>query len=114
MTSSHRSLERLPSDIFDNLIDITDEEPNQAPGGDNDHQVLANSGIWLQQRLCNKLKSFPRKINGRIKYKSVKDVGEFLKIPETALVHGLDPLLTFGTIRHSVLFILCVSRHTHV
>ena len=81
-------MERLPADIFENLVNVVD--------GDDDEET-ASSGVLLQRRICNKLKSFPRKIAGRTKQKNIKQVGDFLKISEVDLVHGLDPLLTFGT-----------------
>ena len=86
MTSSYRVLERLPSEIFANLVE--DHE--------NEGQPAMPDPALLQRRICNKLKSFPRKIAGRIKQRPIKYVGEFLKLSEVDLVNGLDPLLTFG------------------
>jgi len=95
MTSSYRIIERLPVEIFINLVEDGDDKDEATTTADT--SVQQQQGLLLQRRICNKLKSFPRKMAGRTKYKSIKHVGDFLKISYTDLVHGLDPLLTFGT-----------------
>lgn len=87
MSSTYRLIERLPPEIFDNLV-----PDDQGDDG-------AATGAMLQRRICNKLKSFTRKYAGRTKHRGIKYVGDFLKLSEIDLVHGLDPLLTFGKIR---------------
>lgn len=110
MTSSHRSLEHLPSEIFENLVD---EEVLCLGEDDNDAVNPKTSGSptasLLQQRVCNKLKYFPKRVGGRVKHKQIKDVGDFLKISETSLVQGLDPLLTFGTAKTIDFFVMTLS-----
>uniref|UniRef100_A0A7S3P7N4 RecA family profile 1 domain-containing protein n=1 Tax=Amphora coffeiformis TaxID=265554 RepID=A0A7S3P7N4_9STRA len=98
MTSSYRIIERLPVEIFENLVhrgDDEDEDETSTAGTSSQQQ----QGLVLQRRICNKLKSFPRKIAGRNIHKAIKQVGDFLKISDVDLVHGLDPLLTFAECR---------------
>lgn len=97
MTCSYRALERLPLEIFEKLAMEEEEEDEQASALAAPSLLSFSPSIVLQQRLCNKLKSFSQKVGARIKQKSIHNVGDFLKISETDLVHGLDPLLTFGT-----------------
>ena len=96
MTCSYRALERLPLEIFEKLAMEEEEGEQNAPLAAPPSLLSFCPSIVLQQRLCNKLKSFSQKVGTRIKQKNIYNVGDFLKIPETDLVHGLDPLLTFG------------------
>lgn len=96
MTCSYRTLERLPLELFEKLAMEEEGERHVALDAPPPSLLSFCPGIVLQQRLCNKLKSFSHKIGTRTKQKNIHNVGDFLKIPEKDLVHGLDPLLTFG------------------
>ena len=101
MTSSYRALERLPPEVFENLV--LEEENGSAIESDSSLFLSFCPSLVLRQRLCNKLKSFSqRRVNSRLKQRSIHNVGDFLTIPEIDLVNGLDPLLTFGTQRQAI------------
>lgn len=89
MSTSHRSLARLPLEVFDDLI----TRPNDIP---EDAAVLRNA-------ICNKLKKFPEKSSrqrpnhGMVVFDSITTVGGLLtRISKPTLLRVLDPLLTYG------------------
>ena len=94
MSTAHRSLARLPLEVFTGLI-----------LGRNHNGVGETSPAELRRLICAKLKKFPRqgsythKKNGQVSYDSITTVGQLLtRTSKLTLLKVLDPLLTFGKI----------------
>lgn len=75
MSVSHRSIARLPVEIFDGLCDV--------------------SATDLRAAISKQLKSVAQKKSFRTVYVKVLTVGPLLQLSVTSLMRALDPLLTY-------------------
>lgn len=86
MSAAHRSLLRLPLDVFIDLIQERAHKDVDNPEG-------------LRRSICSKLKKFPSRsrMNGDVVHESITTVGQLLtRISKLTLLKVLDPLLTYG------------------
>lgn len=95
MSAAHRSLARLPTDLYRDLI---------LGRADSDDP------LELRRKICGKLKKFPKQTNSNnneIVHESVTTVGQLLtRTSKLTLLRVLDPLLTYGTLG-CITVILC-------
>jgi hypothetical protein len=83
MSVAHRSIARLPLEIFENLSSCSFK--GEAP-----------SPEVLRATIVKQLKSVQTKKQFRTVYVIVSAVGPFLQLSHSTLLRALDPLLTFG------------------
>lgn len=87
MTSTHRSLARLPLHIFENLQYQSQQQ----------QQIIIDeeeATSKLRSSICTKLRQPPRSL--RDAKEPITTVGSFLKLSLITLLQLLDPLLTYG------------------
>jgi hypothetical protein len=84
MSVSHRSIARLPLEIFENLSHCMLSEEPLSPED-------------LRVTIVKQLKKVPKKKWFRTVYVCVSTVGPLLRLPLPTLMRALDPLLTYGT-----------------
>ena len=102
MSAAHRSLTRLPLEVYTDLI-----------RGRAHSDVDDNPGE-LRRKICSKLKKFPTRSRGKhshdVIHESVTTVGQLLtRISKLTLLRVLDPLLTYGT--YYIFILLDSGRH---
>lgn len=107
MSAAHRSLTRLPLDVYTDLIRGRGRGGSSGGDGDDDNVGGVENPEELRRKICLKLKKFPvrmRKSRGNnnrgngsdVVHESVTTVGQLLtRISKLTLLQVLDPLLTY-------------------
>jgi hypothetical protein len=97
MSAAHRSIARLPLEIYTDLICERQDQ-------------LAENPELLRDAICNKLKKFADRSSrggsrGSVSYDSITTVGGLLtRISKPTLLRVLDPILTYGKKQSNILY----------
>ena len=83
MSVNHRSIARLPLDVFENLATCSFQDEPPPPQE-------------LRALVVKQLKSVPQRKSFRTVYVNISTVGPLLRLSPPTLLRALDPLLTYG------------------